>query len=1136
MFCAAVVLASMQVGLAGRAGAVCAQSAPDPLAAYSMAQSCSASVEDLSRRSDTTQVFANADGTWSLSVAAEPVRVQQPSGSWTPVDLTLHSNGDGTVSPAASPVPTVLSAGDAAAMAKLSAGGGTLTMGWPGNLPAPVLSGAQATYPEVLPGVDLVVSATEAGADEVLVVKTPAAASNPALAQLQFSVAAQGLALAVSNGGLTASDASGTAVLAMGPPLMWDSTAPPVTSGTDDPAGGDAATSDVSGPGASAKQAAMPMQLSGGTLLVTPVASMLAAADTRYPVYLDPAVSVTRSSWAMINSRFPSQEYWDYDRAEHAKVGWTNKDTKGNTVPSMVYRSLFQFGTSSFRGKHILGAAVTDYLLHSWSCTDSVTELHQSSQSLGVGTTWNSNAGSWGGTLATISDNNCHDAGGVQPQWTSAALTSAVASVAAGSASYLTLGLKATDESSTAGWKKFDENNAKLNVTYNSYPDTPSSTTIDGKACGTGTNPAYVSTLGGHNPVLKAKLTDADAADHLTGTFSWTTSGATATGSQANIANGQYAQVATAGTAFTPGTAYSYTVSAYDGRDSSKTPAGPCSFVADNLAPNTRPTVGSADGRYPCDNGAGNAHDGIGKPGQFTFGPNGASDAGVNDVVGYLYGLGVFPPVTPVAAATLGGSATASVTPTNPGINDLYVRSVDRAGNVGPVFDCRFYVAGGTPAVHSWAFGEGAGGFAADTGASTRKQSLLLGPGTGWTAGRLVGSNAGAFNGSSASASTTTGPVLTTTTSFSVSAWVLLTNTGVWASVLGQQGSHVSGALLQHTPSGGWTFTDMTADTKDPAVIRATDSSNAVANVWTHLAGVYDASAHQIRLYVNGALRATATATISWSPTGQFVVGREWFDDNFVSYFPGDIAEVQVYDRVLGDGEIAVMAAPTLVAQWDMDEGSGATSADSAPDNLHTDLTIGGGTTWTAAGHNSDLTGDPGGLRMNGSGYADTAGPAVRTDQSFTVTAWVNLDGLAHLQQYPSGPYPNEMVVAAKGVNVHAFQLGWSGASQKWVFRTVASDVTGTGGSTLTASTGTMDSWTFLVGVWNATTSQMSFYVNGVLQATGTVGTPINTTGSVTVGRSYDGTYGSYLMGQVDDVRLYAGALSQSDISALYNQ
>src|SRR5439155_2385644 len=153
------------------------------------------------------------------------------------------------------------------------------------------------------------------------------------------------------------------------------------------------------------------------------------------------------------------------------------------------------------------------------------------------------------------------------------------------------------------------------------------------------------------------------------------------TWTQPNIANGQFAQATTDAATFTPGTTYSWSASAGDTIDRSPT-TGPCEFTVDDIAPNTAPTIVSNDGQYIATAASSAWSDGVGRAGGFRIDSDGASDHGVNDVVGFLWGP-TNPPVTAVAANAMGGSATVNYTPDHAGINDLYARSVHRAGHVG---------------------------------------------------------------------------------------------------------------------------------------------------------------------------------------------------------------------------------------------------------------------------------------------------------------------------------------------------------------------------------------------------------------------------------------------------------------------
>lgn len=70
--------------------------------------------------------------------------------------------------------------------------GRELALTWPDALPAPVLSGATATYRDVLPGVDLRMEAQETGYTQLLVVNSAEAAANPKLSELRLKLRAGG--------------------------------------------------------------------------------------------------------------------------------------------------------------------------------------------------------------------------------------------------------------------------------------------------------------------------------------------------------------------------------------------------------------------------------------------------------------------------------------------------------------------------------------------------------------------------------------------------------------------------------------------------------------------------------------------------------------------------------------------------------------------------------------------------------------------------------------------------------------------------------------------------------------------------------------------------------------------------------
>src|SRR5712691_4015529 len=106
----------------------------------------------------TSTVAANPNGTLTLTESTAPVR-KLSGGQWRNLDSTLHLDSAGKVSAAVTTVGVTLSPGGSGPLATLTGAGRTLAVSFPVPLPAPTLSGSTATYADVLPGVDLLVTA-----------------------------------------------------------------------------------------------------------------------------------------------------------------------------------------------------------------------------------------------------------------------------------------------------------------------------------------------------------------------------------------------------------------------------------------------------------------------------------------------------------------------------------------------------------------------------------------------------------------------------------------------------------------------------------------------------------------------------------------------------------------------------------------------------------------------------------------------------------------------------------------------------------------------------------------------------------------------------------------------------------------
>ncbi|MDR6979451.1 hypothetical protein J2X68_006187 [Streptomyces sp. 3330] len=198
--------------------------APTTQDALAEAKRSGKSVEVDSLRSESGDVYATPDGNLEAREYLRPVRTRV-GGEWKPVDTDLAKTSEGAVAPGATTVGLEFSGGGDAPLVRMEKAGRELALTWPGELPAPVLDGATATYRDVLPDVDLRMGAQEDGFTQLLVVKSAEAAADPELTRLRLKLSAEGMDVReTSEGGLEAVDeGAGSAVFEAPKPVMWDS-------------------------------------------------------------------------------------------------------------------------------------------------------------------------------------------------------------------------------------------------------------------------------------------------------------------------------------------------------------------------------------------------------------------------------------------------------------------------------------------------------------------------------------------------------------------------------------------------------------------------------------------------------------------------------------------------------------------------------------------------------------------------------------------------------------------------------------------------------------------------------------------------------------------------------------------------
>lgn len=426
------------------------------------------------------------------------------------------------------------------------------------------------------------------------------------------------------------------------------------------------------------------------------------------------------------------------------------------------------------------------------------------------------------------------------------------------------------------------------------------------------------------------------------------------------------------------------------------------------------------------------------------------------------------------------------------------------------------------PAVAEWKLGEGSGTDGWDTGwgvGSDRTLSHAKLHDVTWTDGRLTNRKAARFNGTGSYGDT--GLLLNTTRGFTVSAWARLSDKSADRTVIARSGDGNSPLYFQYQQSSDHWRAVMPSAAGGTDVVwhNAESSAPARSGVWTHLAAVYDAELKSLTLYIDGVADTSAADVVPFAD----LAARTWIGRGAGAWFAGDLAEVRVWNRAANDAEVAALAQPETMADWQFEDDSDTTIAKDW--SFHgNDGRLTGGAAYTYPGYNE--FGDIGAVRLNGTTAHVTAGPLLRTDQSFSVAAWARLTRADR----------SHTALSQDGQHSARFMLQRAEDCACWRFVMAETD-TALPSVAVAQAPGPvqLDTWTHLAATYDAGTGAITLYVNGELAAEGrTTGTPWHAAGPFTAGRTrYDDQPTDFFPGDLDAVRVYQGVITPERVREL---
>ena len=1052
-------------------------------AAQALAQQCAVLVEVLAEATEDAKVFALPTGEFELRTWATPQWTRK-HGSWVEIDTNLVVGDDGMARPVAAAADVTFSLGGSGPFVRMASAGADFTLSWPEPLPPGIIDGDSIIYPGVYPDVDLLVRAERTGFTHLLVVHTPAAAENPVVRRTEYKMGGSAQ-VTEEDGGIVVSGPTG--MLATAPPAVaWDS--PPA----DGPAGfsiaTDVMTSSSVGPSDGATVSPVEVKVGPESLMV--VADPKVFDSPHYPVYIDPTYGEKWATWAPTSSLQPNAQWTSGSSwpRENARVG-SNYDQHADR-----WRSHFRFNTSVLRGKRITGTPSVDaYLIHTGHCAGERIGIWQTSSIANHTPTWNGMSSRWlhGGPLQVktgkANSSTCGQSANYL-KFDGSQIKHHVQRHADSDYSSITFGLRMETESS-GHWARFDPNDIALKVTYEHKPHSPVATrSSPGGNCHKTSPGPWINN---RTPTLYGKASDGDGtvkvqfdvsgpSNPSIHTSAWTNSGKERSWKTPTLTEGNYR----------------WRVRGTDGVDDPTSWTSYCYFRLDHTGPTT-PRIERISGT-PV----------VGQPVTLRFT---ASDAR-SGVKRFAYGIGIDAKDESVSSS---GTTTVTFTP-EPGRTVVYVWAQDHAANYSARATFNFFTGRITEAEPraAWRFD---GDLLDDSG---QDHHLVVEDGVGYGPDRNGHVNAAlTFDGSACAVAP---PIVRTDTEFTITAWVKLDDKNSYHTVVQQVGSSRYAVSLHYADTADrWRLTvTQGPDSNDGFTILDSITPPSLG-VWQHLAGMVDPVAEVMRLYVDGVLVGERDLPVPpWNAESRFLIGCAGSAIDTWDRLTGSVDHVGVWQGLLSEGQIARAASELpagLIGDWSL-RGDGADGTRFARDlvNLPTDPS------WVDDQYGRAESA----IELEGTECVSTDVPVVRTDESFTVAAWVR----------PEHSDANMSLLIQQGQKRSAFKLQRV-TDGHWVFSMPSSDDDDALWFGIASQTpAPVGEWRHVVGVYDATDNTIRLYVDGERQGTSSV----NMDGWLSAGPLFVGCTASsngftqeFLSGAVSGVRAWRGALTDAEVAAV---